>query len=506
MKDNEGTQGVMPSLNDIISSDNQQEPNQVSYSQVNTVQTIQPGIQSSYSYTKTVQEEGNLPPETNTNISTSYKRDLTTTKNVQEQPNQTSQITRKVVTTQQPSGTETTYYAKKVTTTKTTTTGPSTQINNRYNNGSSVNNRNQTSSITYTRPGAQTKITTTTTTTVQRGQYGQNSNPSSQVYSGNQRNLIPPTKIGNSQSFAGNKNQPKRPQPSTSYKPKARSPEPGSLKRKTINRGNPVENVQITHIIYTSEPVDFHINEDLNFENLKTNPIQISKADRARLQKSGKIIVSCSCDGVEITQPKKINLKGYTTHYQHARGIGMTNDKKENINPMFYSSEIKKLDPIYKQKDKEKIENIESFRSAGKVYNNYPSGSKTTTTKTTTTYNKGTNYNKNQNYRGGATSSTVNRGATGSSMTGRTGMTNSVSGRGGVTNSTSGRGGMGTSVKTTTYIRGNNMGAEGDGEIIKETNTKVQMGSRSYKNTSQPVTTTTTERRVYNQKNFFNNK
>ena len=33
-------------------------------------------------------------------------------------------------------------------------------------------------------------------------------------------------------------------------------------------------------------------------------------------------------------KPKKINLIGNTTHYQHARGNGMTNDRKENINHM----------------------------------------------------------------------------------------------------------------------------------------------------------------------------
>ena len=83
-------------------------------------------------------------------------------------------------------------------------------------------------------------------------------------------------------------------------------------------------------------------------------------------------------------------------------------------------------------------------------------------------------------------------------------MATSTSNRGGMGNSsTSNRGGMGTSVKTTTTVyRGSNMG--GDGEIIKETNTKVQMGSRSYKNQSQPTTYTTSERKVYTQKNFFN--
>lgn len=460
MQANGETQGQMPSLNDIISSGNNQEPNQVSYS-----------------YTRTVQQEGNPPSST-------------TTTNIREEPNSTTKVVKKVVTSQQPT-TESSYYSKKVTTKTTTTTttrgGPSTtQTNTRYSNAASAGNRNQSSSSTYTRPSPQTTKTTTITT---RGQYGQ---PSSQAYRGNQNKITTqPRAIGNSQSFAGNKYQPKRPEQPQSYKPKARSPEPGSIKRKTINRGNPVENVQITHIIYTSLPSDFHITEELNLDNLNSAPIQISKADRAKLQRSGKVSATCSCDGVEIAQPKKVNLKGNTTHYQHARGIGMTNDRKENINPTFYSSEIKKLDPIYKEKDKEKIEYVETFRSSGKVYNNQTSPSKPTTTKTST-YNRSSNYKPNQNYsRGGATSTS-----------GRGGMASSMSNRGGSSN-VNNRGGMGSTVKTTTTVyRGSNRG--GDGEIIKETNTKVSMGSRSNKNQSQPIVTTTHERKVYNQKNFFN--
>ena len=460
MQANGETQGQMPSLNDIISSGNNQEPNQVSYS-----------------YTRTVQQDGNPPSS------------ITTT-NIREDPNSTTKVVRKVVTSQQPA-TESSYYSKKVTTKTTTTTtttrgGPSTtQANTRYSNAASAGNRNQSNSSTYTRPSPQTTKVTTTTT---RGQYGQ---PSSQVYRGNQNKITTqPRVIGNSQSFAGNKYQPKRPE-QPQYKPKARSPEPGSIKRKTINRGKPVENVQITHIIYTSGPADFHITEELNLDNLNSAPIQISKADRAKLQRSGKVSATCSCDGVEIAQPKKVNLKGNTTHYQHARGIGMTNDTKENINPTFYSSEIKKLDPIYKEKDKEKIEYVETFRSSGKVYNNQTSPSKPTTTKTST-YNRSSNYKPNQNYsRGGATSTS-----------GRGGMASSMSSRGGNSN-VNNRGGMGSTVKTTTTVyRGSNTG--GDGEIIKETNTKVSMGSRSNKNQSQPTVTTTHERKVYNQKNFFN--
>ena len=458
MQDNGETQGAMTSLNDIISG-NQQEPNQVTYTKVT------------------------------------------------EQPDSTTKVVRKVVTTQQQPVTESTYYAKKVTTTTTTTRGNQgpTTTNVRYSNaGTSGSNRNQTNS--YSRPTTQTNKTTTTTTTVQRGQYGQNtrnSNANTQSYRGNQnqnqRNVKPPTKMGTSQSFAGNQYQPKRPQPSTSYRPKAKSPEPGSIKRKTINRGKPVENVQITHIIYSSGPAEFHITEVLNLDNLNSDPIQISKADRERLQKSGKVTASCSCDNVEIA--KKPNLQGKTLHYQHAQGLGMTNDKNENINPMFYSSEIKKLDPIAKSKEQEKIENVENFRSNGKVYNS-PSQNKSTTK--TPTSNRTSNYNQSQNYRGGATNSNTNRRE--SSTSGRGGMPSSTSGRGGVGSSTvSNRGGAGTTVKTTTtYTRGSNVGSGGDGEIIKDTKTKVQMGSRSYKNTSQPVTYTTSERKVYTQKNFFN--
>ena len=479
----------MPSLNDIISPDNQVEPNQVSYQKITTTQTSQPAGQTNYSYTRKVQEVEN--------------QDISP---IEEEPETIEQVTRKVVSYQQPV-TESTYYAKKVTT-KTTTSprgneGQTTQITMTRTTNT---NANQNQSNTYTRPGQTTS--TTTTTTVQRGQYGQGrgtptttttTKTTSQVYRDQEKkkNVKPPTKVGSSQSYSGNRNQPKRTEASTSYKPKARSPEPGTLKRKTINRGKPVENVQITHIIFSSRPTDFHITEFLDLDNLNSGPINISKTDRARLQRSGKVTATCSCDGVEIAKPRKFNLKGNTTHYQHARGIGMTNDRKENINPMFYSSEIKKLDPILRQKEKEKVEYIETFRSSG-GYNKSPTSTTKTMTKTTTTYNRGggSKYTQSQNYRSGATNTSTNNRGGASSISAR-----------GATNSSSNRGGVGTTVRTTSnYTRTSNTGgASGrDGEIIKETNTKVQMGSRSFKNQSQPTTYTTTERKVYNQNNFFN--
>ena len=400
----QANEGAMPSLNDVISSENNVSPNQVSYQKITTTQTYQPsGQTTNYSYSR----------------------------RAEEQPGTTTKVTRKIVTSGEPETETTSYYSKKVTTTKTTTRGgqgPITQTNvTRYSNTNTTGgNRNQINSTnTYSRPGAQTTKTTTTTTS-QYNKYGQNNpssntNTSSQMYRGNQRNVNPPKVIGNSQSYSGNRFQPKRPEASPSNK-KARSPDPGSLRRKTINRGKPVENIQITHIIFTSRPTDFHMTEDLDLENLNKDPIQISKADHARLQKSGKVFTKCSCDGVEIAQPKKVNLKGNTTIYQHARGIGMTNDRKENINPDFYSSEIKKLDPIYKQKEKEKVEIVENFRSTGKVYKNPPSTTNAATK--STTYNRGSKYTQNQNNRSGATN---NRGGMSSTTNTRGGMANSTS-------------------------------------------------------------------------------
>ena len=441
MKSNDGR---MQSLNDMISYGNDGNSNQVTYTKTTTTRNSQPMNQSSqYSYTKTSQV------------------------NPSQNQGQTSTVTTRVVRTQEPA--QTSYTSQTVTTKKVTTTttrggqsSSTTQMNvSRYSNtGSTGGNRNQT---------------TTTSTYNRSGQNTSTPNNNSQVYRGNQKNVIPPKKIGSTSSYSANKYQPRQPQTS-SYNNKSRSPEPGSLKRKTINRGKPTENIQITHIIYTSRPTDFHITEELDLENLNSQPIKISNSDRARLQRSGKVTTTCSCDGVEIAQPKPVNLQGTTTIYQHAQGIGMTNDKSRDINPMFYSSEIKKLKPINRGKDKEKLENIEAFRSYGKQYN-------------TVTSNSNTKYNpKSSTYRGGMNNTSTQKKSYVS----------------GTSNNTYNRGGMGSSVKTTsTVYRGSNYGG-GDGEIIKETNTKVQMGSRSQYNQTKPTTYTTSERKVYNQKNFFN--
>ncbi len=157
------------------------------------------------------------------------------------------------------------------------------------------------------------------------------------------------------------------------HKRKALSPSVNDLRRKTINRGDPIENVQITHIIYTSQPANFNITEELNTQSLNSEPMKISQIERKNLKKRGKTTWTSSVQ--DNIKPIITNLKGTTTVYQHARGIGMTNDKKENINPLYYSSKIRKLYPIVKKRQKEKVEymsfrNESGFNSERATYNN----------------------------------------------------------------------------------------------------------------------------------------
>jgi hypothetical protein len=194
------------------------------------------------------------------------------------------------------------------------------------------------------------------------------------------------------------------------------------------------------------------------------------------LQKSGKIEVTCSCDNIEIKKSKPIDLIGKYTHYQHAQGIGMT-DKKENINPQFYSSEIKTLDPLTFSKGEPHIE-ILKFRSNGNTGN-------TTRTITKTVIKPVVNY-------------TNNRGNNIRSYSNTNQLKNNAS-------PTKRR--MGSAIKTTastsTSNNRGNTGSGNSGNIIKETTTQVKMGSRSqFNNQSKPIVTTTVDRKSYNQSNF----
>ena len=173
---------------------------------------------------------------------------------------------------------------------------------------------------------------------------------------------------------------------SLTYKRKAFSPGIVGFQRKTINRGEPVKNVQITHIINSTIPSAFNIKEKLSTEFLNTEPLRLSQTERYNLKKSGKTSWTTSVQ--ENIKPIVANLKGRTTFYQHARGIGMTNDTSGKLNPLYYKSEIRKLFPYVKRKMKEKVEYM-TFRNETGRNTTYISGA--------SNLNINNNYNTNNN-------------------------------------------------------------------------------------------------------------
>ena len=504
MSTNQPTHEKLPSLNDIISPTKEIEPNRKSIKETQIIEQI----------------NNNGIPVVNIELNPLIEEQPTTT-NIYESP-KVVKITKTIATNSQPA-TET-HVTRKVTTTTTRGSQSNYTPNTRYINNVNTSSNNAPNIPMNSAPRGQSRIITTTTKTTttnptyarpstkttvissnintnassasnryanQNNNYKNNNNSNikinNQGYTKYQnQNSKQPSRIQNSQSYSGNRNQPRRPEVSSNYyKPKAMSPNPGSIKRKTINRGKPIENIQITHIIYSSRPLEFHITEELDLNNLEKDPIQITESQRNNLKKSGKVEATSSCDNIDIVKPE-VNLDGKLTHYQHCQGIGMTDDISDKINPKYYSSEIKNLEPLVFNSGEPIIEILE-FRSAGKNY---------TTTKTTTIIKK-TEVKPKTNYN--------NTGGT-SSIT-QTKVYNNNNKNLKTNNINSNNRGVGNSIKTTTTSSNYraNTGNDGSGKIVKETTTKVQMGRRSQflNNQVKPVSTTSTEKVIMNQNSFF---
>ena len=504
MSTNQPTHEKLPSLNDMLSPTKEIEPNRKSIKETQIIEQI----------------NNNGIPVVNIELNPLIEEQPTTT-NIYESP-KVVKITKTIATNSQPA-TET-HVTRKVTTTTTRGSQSNYTPNTRYINNVNTSSNNAPNIPMNSAPRGQSRIITTTTKTTttnptyarpstkttvissnintnassasnryanQNNNYKNNNNSNikinNQGYTKYQnQNSNHPSRIQNSQSYSGNRNQPRRPEVSSNYyKPKAMSPNPGSIKRKTINRGKPIENIQITHIIYSSRPLEFHITEELDLNNLEKDPIQITESQRNNLKKSGKVEATSSCDNIDIVKPE-VNLDGKLTHYQHCQGIGMTDDISDKINPKYYSSEIKNLEPLVFNSGEPIIEILE-FRSAGKNY---------TTTKTTTIIKKTevkpkTNYNNTR----------------GTSSITQTKVYNNNNKNLKANNINSNNRGVGNSIKTTTTSSNYraNTGNDGSGKIVKETTTKVQMGRRSQflNNQVKPVSTTSTEKVIMNQNSFF---
>ena len=345
--------------------------------------------------------------------SSRYEQTIT----LKKEPTSTTKIEKKVIHSVKPV-TETSFYEKRVTTKTTTSRGGNAtksfiggMRNNFVQSNGAKTQRGMTN--TYTRPFPVPRGNTQKNTNLQSYMTGRipsknkaeytkyNRNGAKNSFSNNSysnysslnirknQNIPNQKRMLSSQSFIGNNYLPKRPE-TLAYKRNTRSPNQNEIKRKTINRGN----VQITHIINSTKPSDFHITE-----KLKTEPMEMTKLDKTKLKNTGKSSWTSSCQ--DNIKPIVRNLKGKTTVFQHAQGIGMTNDMKENINPQFYCSEIKKLEPIIKEKEKEKVEYM-TFRNNGSDNFN-KAGCQTSRT------NYNSNSNSIYNYKSGTNNSLQRR-------------------------------------------------------------------------------------------------
>ena len=311
MSSNQTHQGNLPSLNDIISETKEVEPNTLIISEEKPQEIIYSGNISS--------QRGNVNQSSTIN---------------EPQGPSSIKITRKIVTSQPV--TETHVTKTKVITTTTRggmpTTTKTTNYNNiASNNISSVNKTKTTTTPTTTNNYTRPKITSTVTyNKVGTNNINPNINNKGPVYNknqvGNYKN--PQSRVQNSHS-----SQPQKKVISTTkYNPRPVSSSDANIRRITIVRGEPIENIEITHIIYSIRPIEFHIREKLDLSNLSTPCIQITEEERNNLQKTGKVEArfSSNCDNMK---PEPVNLKGKLTHYQHAQSIGMTDDKNPYINP-----------------------------------------------------------------------------------------------------------------------------------------------------------------------------
>ena len=468
MSSSQAHQGNLPSLNDIISQTKEVEPNNI------VISGEKPQVQIHYSNNMSSQRG-------NTNQSS----------NIQSTINETNgpssvQITRTKITSQPV--TETHVIKTKIVTTTTRGGLPTNTKTTTYNNTASSNipsvNKTKTTTTTTTNNYTRPKITSTMTyNKVGTNNINPNINNRGAVYNknqvaGNYKNQ--PQRVQNSHSYSGNNNKPQRQViPQTKYIPKAGNSV--NIRRKTINRGSPVENIQITHIIYSVRPLEFHITDPLNTDNLNKPVIQITEEERNNLQKTGKVEArfSPNCDSMK--EPEPVNLKGKLTHYQHAQRIGMTDDKNPYINPKFYFSEIKTLDPLPLDKGEVNTQ-VLTFRSDLKNLNQTKTQTKTqpkiqpkpvnntNTVRIDNTYSQVrnyTNYNKTKSNIGSSNRGIVNTAK--------------------------------TTASSSSNYRGN-PGTGSNGQIMKETTTKIQMGSRSqFNNQTKPISTTSTERKIYNQ-------
>ena len=131
--------------------------------------------------------------------------------------------------------------------------------------------------------------------------------PNYSPYNNNQNNIKPYNKVKNSQKE--NKRYANSVDKNAIKNNKKKEEEKNNrLRRKSIDRGGDYNNIQVTHIIYSSRDIDFHITDPLVISNEETRKKYRGSVDKNnRNGKNGSVKVTCtsSCDNIKIIPKEK---------------------------------------------------------------------------------------------------------------------------------------------------------------------------------------------------------
>ena len=152
--------------------------------------------------------------------------------------------------------------------------------------------------------------------------------------------------------------------PPKSFEKKGVKASSADVKRKEIVRGGKYKNIKITHIYYSNkqnlEKYNFHIFEELSTPDLE-KLLNLNK-NRQKHSINGKSEFKSSCEG-RIFSPKTRGKIQKTTVFQHAGGMGMTNLEPDKINSSFYTSGLRDIPQVKKEKAQPTIQVVKVFRS-----------------------------------------------------------------------------------------------------------------------------------------------
>ena len=123
-------------------------------------------------------------------------------------------------------------------------------------------------------------------------------------------------------------------------KEKNKNPKNKNLRSKSIVRGGDYKNILVTHTIYASTDIDFHIIDPLMVTTNETRKKYMSKIDeKNRNGRNGKVRVTttCSCDKIKLKPKDKLKLNGETKVIEHRKNgsvvkISVKNNDNKRIN------------------------------------------------------------------------------------------------------------------------------------------------------------------------------